>query len=72
MSEHTTGDAATKVAPVLSWVEEVIGRDLLRAEEILQEELASSNPYVSDILQHATRFRGKRFRPMLRLLAREA
>jgi octaprenyl-diphosphate synthase len=72
MTEHTTGDAATKVAPVLAWVEEVIGADLLQAEAILQQELASTNPYVSDILQHATRFRGKRLRPMLLLLTGEA
>ena len=58
--------------PVLTAVEEAIGTDLLEAEQVLAEELQSDNPYVSDILQHSTRFRGKRLRPMLLLLTAKA
>lgn len=58
--------------PVLTAVEQAIGTDLLEAEQILADELYSSNPYVSDILQHSTRFRGKRLRPMLLLLTAKA
>lgn len=72
MTEQSASDLTSKSAPVLSLVEEAIGADLLRAEQVLATELASSNPYVSDILQHVTRFRGKRLRPMLLLLTADA
>ncbi len=58
--------------PVLTAVEQAIGKELLEAEQVLAEELGSDNPYVSDILQHSTRFRGKRLRPMLLLLTAKA
>ena len=59
-------------ASVLMSVEQAIGAELLDAEQILADELHSSSPYVSDILQHSTRFRGKRLRPMLLLLTAKA
>ena len=58
--------------PVLTAVEQAIGTELLEAEQVLSDELRSDNPYVSDILQHSTRFRGKRLRPMLLLLTAKA
>ncbi len=58
--------------PVLTAVEQAIGTELLECEQILAEELRSENPYVSDILLHSTRFRGKRLRPMLLLLSAKA
>lgn len=58
--------------PVLTAVEQAIGVELLDAEKVLLEELQSDNPYVSDLLQHSTRFRGKRLRPMLLLLTAKA
>ena len=58
--------------PVLTAVEQAIGTELLEAEKVLVDELQSDNPYVSDILQHSTRFRGKRLRPMLLLLTAKA
>src|SRR5579871_5391909 len=57
---------------VLMAVEQAIGPDLLDAEQILADELRSENPYVCDILEHSTRFRGKRLRPMLLLLTAKA
>ncbi len=72
MIESTAGDAAAKSNPLLLVVEEAIGAELREAEQILLTELESSNPYVSDILQHSTRFRGKRLRPMLLLLTADA
>lgn len=72
MIERTAGDAAAKSNPILHTVEEAIGAELREAEHILLTELHSTNPYVSDILQHSTRFRGKRLRPILLLLTADA
>ena len=58
--------------PVLTAVDQAIGTDLLEAEQVLMNELRSDNAYVSDLLQHSTRFRGKRLRPMLLLLTAKA
>eukprot|EP00475_Leptophrys_vorax_P012692 TRINITY_DN19082_c0_g1_i9.p2 TRINITY_DN19082_c0_g1~~TRINITY_DN19082_c0_g1_i9.p2 ORF type:complete len:110 (-),score=3.97 TRINITY_DN19082_c0_g1_i9:47-376(-) len=57
---------------VLMAVDQAIGPELLEAEQILADELRSENPYVCDILEHSTRFRGKRLRPMLLLLTAKA
>jgi octaprenyl-diphosphate synthase len=72
MTERTASDPAAKMPPVLAQVEEAIGPDLLEVEQILLAELQSANAYVCDILQHVTRFRGKRLRPLLLLLAADA
>jgi octaprenyl-diphosphate synthase len=72
MIERTASDPPHKANPLLLTVEEAIGAELREAEQILLAELDSANPYVCDILQHATRFQGKRLRPMLLLLAAEA
>lgn len=53
-------------------VEEFIGRELAEVEEIYQAELQSAYPYVTDVLTHVSRFRGKRLRPMLLLLTATA
>lgn len=58
--------------PVLTRVEALIGDALRAAERAYDRELASANPYVTDILSHTRRFRGKRLRPMLLLLSAEA
>ena len=57
---------------ILQRVETLIGRRLADADAIYDRELASCNPYIADILSHTRRFRGKRLRPMLLLLAAEA
>ncbi len=54
---------------LLARVEEYIGDELREVERVFLEELTSAHPYVSDILEHVTRFRGKRLRPMLLLLS---
>ena len=64
MTHQIAGDEVMRDVPVLTAVEQAIGTDLLEAEQILADELQSENPYVSDILLHSTRFRGKRLRPM--------
>ena len=53
-------------------VEEFIGRELHEVEQIYQAELQSRHPYVRDVFAHATRFRGKRLRPILLLLSAAA
>jgi octaprenyl-diphosphate synthase len=72
MTEKISDDAVMQGVPVLTAVEQAIGAELLEAEQVLTNELQSDNPYVSDILQHSTRFRGKRLRPMLLLLTAKA
>lgn len=72
MSNPATGEVVMQGVPVLTAVEQAIGAELLEAEQVLADELRSENPYVSDILQHSTRFRGKRLRPMLLLLTAKA
>lgn len=57
---------------ILARVEALIGPALSAAERTFDQELASANPYVTDILSHTRRFRGKRLRPMLLLLSAEA
>ena len=53
-------------------VAEAIGSDLAAADAIFAEELESWHPYVTDVMTHVTRFRGKRLRPMLLLLTAKA
>jgi len=53
-------------------VEDFIGKQLQEVEKILFAELESTNPYVTDVFVHVTRFRGKRLRPMLLLLSAAA
>lgn len=59
-------------ASVFLAVEQIIGSELREAEQALLEELRNEHPYVSDLLQHSTRFRGKRLRPILLLLTAKA
>lgn len=53
---------------LLQRVDALIGDDLRAAEKIFDDELASENAYVADIIAHTRRFRGKRLRPILLLL----
>jgi octaprenyl-diphosphate synthase len=72
MIHQSSGEMVMQGVPVLTAVEQAIGAELLEAEKVLMDELQSDNPYVVDILQHSTRFRGKRLRPMLLLLVAKA
>jgi octaprenyl-diphosphate synthase len=57
---------------LLTRVHEVIGEDLLKADAAFDTELTSQHPYVTDVIAHVTRFRGKRMRPMLLFLTARA
>ena len=57
---------------LLCRTEQVIGADLADVERIYASELATDNPFIADIYQHTSRFRGKRLRPILCLLAAHA
>jgi len=72
MTHKIAGNSVIQKVPLLAAVDEAIGPDLLNAEQVLNDELQSDNPYVRDILCHSTRFRGKRLRPMLLLLTAKA
>lgn len=72
MTHQISSNEVMQGVPVLMAVEQAIGAELLDAEQVLADELKSTNPYVTDILEHSTRFRGKRLRPMLLLLAAKA
>lgn len=50
----------------------LIGDALQAVEAAFAAELASTNPYIRDIYQHTSRFRGKRLRPILCLLTAKA
>ncbi|HWL07980.1 MAG TPA: polyprenyl synthetase family protein [Planctomicrobium sp.] len=60
------------VAELLERTQTVLGDSLHKVEQRFAAELASTNPYISDILEHTRRFQGKRLRPMLCLLAAHA
>ncbi len=53
-------------------VADLVGTDLEVAERRFEKELESWHPYVTDVLAHVTRFRGKRLRPILVLLSAQA
>lgn len=57
---------------LLSRIQELIGPHLLDVERQFEDELAHPEPFVSDLLTHISRFRGKRLRPILVLLAAQA
>lgn len=57
---------------LLARVEELIGGELEQAERVFLDEVNSKHPYVHDVLQHITRFQGKRLRPILLLLSAAA
>ncbi len=72
MSKDVTGPDLTGQRDLPARVEEFIGQELRDVDAIYFAELASANPYVTDVLGHVTRFRGKRLRPMLLLLSASA
>lgn len=57
---------------LLARVHEVIGSHLDAADTAFDAELKSWHPYVTDVIAHVTRFRGKRMRPMLLFLTAKA
>jgi len=57
---------------LLLTVQKLIGKDLSQVEKIYLAELDSWNEYVTDVLEHVSRFRGKRIRPILLLLSAQA
>jgi len=44
-----------------------VARDMARVESILRRESAHPNPFVQSLVEHTTRFQGKRLRPALLL-----
>lgn len=62
---------ATPVVPAKDLgarIQHLIGADLAAMEEVFQQEIDSSEPFVRDVLAHLQSYRGKRLRPMLLLL----
>ena len=53
-------------------IERLLGSQLHHVSEILQRHLTSENDHLSDVLDHASRFRGKQIRPVLLLLCERA
>ncbi|CAN5836459.1 polyprenyl synthetase family protein [soil metagenome] len=49
-----------------------IAADLIEAERIFRAELGSRYPFVQQLVDHSSRFRGKQLRPVLVLLAAKA
>ena len=61
-----TGNVASN--DLLLRIQERIGDDLFRTDDVFSGELAESNPFAADVLAHVRRFRGKQLRPILVLL----
>ncbi len=57
----------SQAAAALKSIYEPIQGEIDRVEETLRLELAHENPFVSMLLQHSTKFHGKRVRPALLL-----
>ncbi len=57
---------------LMSMTQQVVGDHLGSVERVFAAELESENPFIKDIYQHTSRFRGKRLRPILCLLTAEA
>jgi octaprenyl-diphosphate synthase len=66
MKQSTTGHH------LLSRIQDLIGPHLLNVERQFEAELSHPEPFVTDLLTHISRFRGKRLRPMLVLLTATA
>ena len=66
MSKDVAGEA------LLLQIDEFLSGALSDVDEVLQTELKSDRASVTDVLAHVSRFRGKRLRPMLLLLAAKA
>lgn len=60
------------VHELMEQTQSLIGDALQAVEATYAAELASANPYIRDIYQHTSRFRGKRLRPILCLLTAKA
>jgi octaprenyl-diphosphate synthase len=57
----------SQVSAALKDIYEPIQGEIDRVEEVLRQELAHDNPFVGQLLEHSTRFQGKRIRPALLL-----
>jgi octaprenyl-diphosphate synthase len=68
---HVAGQSKTETTQLTSFYAPV-EEELLRVEELLQDELRSKYPFVSQLVQYAVRLGGKRLRPALLLLAAKA
>jgi len=53
-------------------IDDLIGYELEQSDRVFDAELESWHPYVTDVIAHVTRFRGKRLRPILLLLSAKA
>ncbi|MFH5803037.1 polyprenyl synthetase family protein [Alienimonas sp. DA493] len=63
------GEPRSPEAALLADVDRLIGEDLAACERLYAEELASAHPAVRDVRDHVAKYRGKRLRPILTLLA---
>ena len=53
-------------------ISELLGADLAAVNQRLHGQLQSSHPYMAEVLQHASQFRGKQIRPVLLLLCQQS
>ena len=63
------GPGTTPEAALLAEIAALIGDDLAACERLYAAELESAHPAVRDVRDHVARYRGKRLRPTLTLLA---
>lgn len=67
MHEEIAGNTGS--AALLARVHALIGGELCEIEHIFQTEIASRHPFVREVLEHMSGYRGKRLRPTLLLLS---
>jgi len=70
MKDGVAGSTGTN--GLLLQIDELFAAELRQVEQIFADELKSWRPFVNDVLEHMTRFRGKRLRPILLLLSAKA
>ena len=57
--------AAVSAPELRQLIQHNLGRDLLRVNELLDQQLQSPHSYMGDVLPHAGEYRGKQIRPIL-------
>ena len=67
-------DLARDVTPqaLMAKVQSIVGGHLRSTEQAYDRELESRHPFIREVLDHLTNYRGKRLRPMLMLLTAQA
>src|SRR5579863_3922990 len=70
MHEEIAGNATSSA--LLARIQALVGNELQEVEQIFLNEIANRHPFVCEVLEHISGYRGKRLRPILLLLSAQA